>query len=708
MTPDRPPARLPELRPELQLLEGAADVNGQPTWMVHDPLRNRFVQIDIVVYEVMRHWRDCGTFEELIELVNAGKRVTLEETTLASLIEFLHASNLTTEPKNQGWRLFAREREAGRHSFAGVLIHNYLFLRLPLCRPQAFLERTLPYARAMWTPAARAAVIGMGISGLYLVSRQWEEYLGTFDGFFNWEGAVLIALALALVKVAHELGHAYTAVAYGCRVHTMGVAFVVMAPLLYTDVTDAWRLKDRSKRRLIDSAGIRVELVIAAVALFAWAFLPAGPLRSLAFVMSAVSIASSLAINLNPFMRFDGYYLLSEALGVENLQTRAFAFGRWKLRELLFGLGMPSPEELPRHLINFLILYSCAVWIYRFVLFVGIALLVYHYFFKLLGILLFAVEIIYFVARPIYSEVKVWLKLRRRISASRRSLQTAACAAMVFVLCLVPWSTRVEIPAVVESDRLQAVFPIRAARIEMHHIRHGDIVRAGDLLLTLSSPDIEQEIERTRISLRLARLQHARRVADPLDRESSLIIESTISALLSKLDGLEQELTEFKVVAPFDGRIVEIDSDLTPGRWVSPRDQIAVVSGGASTVAKGYVAESDVWRISERTKGLFVPEHPMRRSIPVIVSQIATGGAARIEIADLASTNGGRIAVTPDERRRAVPAIAQYLVHFSSDGPQPPLELSVRGIVHAEGRSESIFARIWRQALKVIIRESGF
>ncbi len=708
MISDQQPFCLPELRPELQLLEGATDVNGQPTWMVHDPLRNRFVQIDIAVYEVMRHWRDRGTFEDLITRVNAGKRVTLDDANLASLIEFLHASNLTTEPKSQGWRHFAREYEAGRHSIAGFLIHNYLFLRLPLCRPQAFLERTVPYAQALWTPAARAVVIGMGIVGLYLVSRQWEEYLGTLDVFFGWEGAVLIALALVLVKAAHELGHAYTAVGFGCRVHTMGVAFVVMAPLLYTDVTDAWRLKERRKRLRIDSAGIRVELAIAAVALFAWAFLPTGPLRSLAFAVSAVSIASSLAVNLNPFMRFDGYYLMSEMLGVENLQSRAFALGRWRLRELLFGLGMPPPEDLPRRLTTFLILYAWATWIYRLVLFVGIALLVYHYFFKLLGILLFALEIIYFVAGPIYGELKVWLKLRRQIFVSRRTAQAAVCAAAVLVMCLVPWSTRVEIPAVVESERLQAVFPIKAARIETRHVRHGDIVRAGDLLLTLSSPDIEQEIERSRISLRLARLQYSRRIADPMDRESSLILESTISALLAKLEGLKQELAELKIVAPFDGRIVQIDPDLTPGRWVSPRDQIAVISGGTSTVAKGYVAESDVWRIAERTKALFVPDHPMRGSIPVVVSQIAASGAARIEIADLASTNGGRIAVTLDERRNAVPANAQYLVHFSGESPQPGLELSVRGVVLAEGHAESVFARLWRQILKVMVREIGF
>ncbi len=87
----------------------------------------------------------------------------------------------------------------------------------------------------------------------------------------------------------------------------MGVAFMVLAPTLYTDASDAWRLKERRKRLLIDAAGVLTEMAIAAIALFLWAFLPNGPWRSAMFFISATAWIMSVAVNLSPFMRFDGY-----------------------------------------------------------------------------------------------------------------------------------------------------------------------------------------------------------------------------------------------------------------------------------------------------------------------------------------------------------------------------------------------------------------
>lgn len=118
----------------------------------------------------------------------------------------------------------------------------------------------------------------------------------------------------------------------------------------------------------------------------------------------------TLAINLNPFMRFDGYYLLSDWLEVENLQDRAFARGKWWLREKLFGLGDPPPEPFGEPLGKGLLVYAFGTWIYRFFLFLGIAVLVYAYFFKVLGIFLFLVEILWFIGLPIWRELQAWWK----------------------------------------------------------------------------------------------------------------------------------------------------------------------------------------------------------------------------------------------------------------------------------------------------------
>lgn len=698
---------LPALRAELQLMVGAPNADGEPAWMIHDPLLNRFIQLDVAAYETLRHYRDCTTPGELIAHVNAAGRVAIDVRSLDQLLHFIDANRLTADPSRDGWRRLAGIEAAGRRSALSSILHSYLFFRVPLCRPQAFLERTLPFVRPLSSRPALWTFWLAGLLGLYLASRQWNEYLASFQGFFTWEGLLLSVVALALVKAAHELGHAYVATAFGCRVHTMGVAFMMMAPLLYTDVTDSWRLRDRRKRLLIDGAGILVELAIAAIAIFLWAFLPDGPLRGLAFVLSAVSMLSSLAINLNPFMRFDGYYLLSEAIGVDNLQPRAFALGRWQAREVLFGLGEPPPESLPKPLTRMLVVYAWATWIYRLVLFIGIALLVYHYFFKALGIFLFAVEIGYFLVKPAVDEITVWYRNRHRIRRSRRTVLTATACASALLLLLVPWSTRVEIPAVVEGAQLQPLHALRAARITGVHVAHGAEVKAGDPIVTIESPDIEQELGVLRTKLAVARLQHGRRAADSEDRANSLVLESAMNSLAERIEGLERERREMILRAPFDGRVVEMETSIQPGRWINPREQIALVVANQNVVAKGYVSENDLWRIAPGVAAKFIPENTLRPAIDFKVAEIAASGSQAIEIADLASTNMGRIAVNQDAKRRLIPTTAQYMVHLDATSKARPSELRVRGVVLAEGRPESLLARGWRQTLKVLLRESG-
>lgn len=113
----------------------------------------------------------------------------------------------------------------------------------------------------------------------------------------------------------------------------MGVAFLVMMPMFYTDTSGSWKLTLKRQRITIGVAGMLTELALAAWATLACSFLPDGMLRSAAFMLATTTWIMTLAVNLSPLMRFDGYFLLSDTLQVPNLQQRGFAMGRWQLRE---------------------------------------------------------------------------------------------------------------------------------------------------------------------------------------------------------------------------------------------------------------------------------------------------------------------------------------------------------------------------------------
>lgn len=698
---------LPPLRAELQLNPAAPALTGAPQWTIYDPLRHTFIQIDAATHVVLGLWGSCRTGSELLAALAADGRVACDEPRLQAFVNFLAQHHLLQPDREGGWKTLLAGQRLERGSLLHRALHNYLFFKVPLCNPERFLARTLPFARLLATPFAVALIWTLGMLGVYLASRQSQEFFATIPEFLTPEGLALMLAALVIVKFAHELGHAYQAAALGCRVPEMGIAFIFATPFAYTDVTDAWRLTDRRKRYLIDSAGIRVELALAVLGLFLWAFLPAGPARTIAFAVSCVSIAGSLIINLNPFMRFDGYHLLSSMLGVDGLQDRAFALGRWHMREVLFRPRLPCPEAMPRRKRRLLIAYAYCTWMYRLVTFTLLALIVYHAFFKSLGLLLFAVEIYVLIARPMFREIKVWIAMRRTFFLTPRAAFTAFVAAGLVAIAAMPLSGRVAIPAVLMAADVRPVHAPRAAVIESVAVAHGQLVRAGEPIALLTSPAIAQEIGIRRTELDLARLQLARRGADATDREASMVLENRVAELATRLKGLEEEKRNLVLRAPIDGRIAELNPQLNSGRWISPRERIALVTATEGTRIRGYVPESDIWRIEAGASGTFVPASLQRTGVEVSVTRIALSGASDIELPELASLHNGPIEVQPDARNRLVPRAAHYAIEMHIKGPAPAHELMVKGTAFVTGTKESTLAGFWRQTLKVLLRESG-
>ncbi|MBR2534644.1 MAG: biotin/lipoyl-binding protein [Hyphomicrobium sp.] len=703
---------LPELRQELRVEAGAAGTDGAPTWLIIDAAQHRYVQIDQRAFHVLSRWRAGLSYAEVADIVTRDFGEPLRAEDVDQFVRFVADNNLTIEPVSGGWRHYASVADRGKHGWLMWMVHNYLYIKLPLLRPEPYLKAALPFVAPLYTRTFAIVVAAVGLIGLYLVSRQWDTFYTTFQHFFSWQGAAVYGVALILIKSCHELGHAFTATRFGCRVPSMGVCFLVMFPVLYTDVTDAWRLRDRRERLMIGGAGVAVELAIACFATFLWSFLPDGVFRSLAFSLATVGWVLSLAINLNPLMRFDGYYLFSDALGIDNLQSRANAFGQWRLREFLFGLRKDPPERLPHRTATVLTIYAWVVWVYRLILFTGIALLVYHMAFKVLGIALFAVEIIYFIARPIAGEIMRWWKDGDAIRATRRTRITVAVAVCMLLLTLLPWSTRVFVPAVVDAAEIARVYPQHGGMVAEIRVKSGDTVQAGDVLVRLTSAELEHEAALTTGRIELVRLRLSRRSSDADERSKSLVLEQELRTLTSTLEGLKKERADLIVQAPQPGVVAEFNSAVHVGRTIGRSEFVALIRGNGALMARGYVAQDDVSRLGTGNTGRFVPDVAGLPSIPVHLREVAQAGAATIEMPELASQYGGQIAVRPRSgdhgSKRLVPVNASYLATMAVDGDAGYPPVSARGVVVLEGDAQSIAGRAWRRIASVLVRESGF
>ncbi len=698
---------LPLLREDLQFVQTAPTHEGVPTWAIIDPIRNRYFQIGWGAYQLLSRWT-CESVEALIETVTAATTCQVSKQDVEDLVRFLYANNLTRDSATGDSKAYVAQVEAGRKHWLIWLIHNYLFIRIPLVRPDRFLKATMPYVRPLLTVTAARIVVIFGLVGLYLAGRQWEAFFGTFLHFFSAEGLVLWLLALGVLKVLHELGHAYAAAHYGCRVTSMGVAFLVMFPVLYTDTTEAWKLRSRRQRILINAAGTITELGMASLATFSWSFLPDGPFRSIAFVVATTSWVMGLMINLNPFMRFDGYYLASDWLGVPNLQERSFAMGLWRLRQLLFAIDVPPPEQLSVSLRTKLIIYAWGTWIYRFFLFLGIAVLVYYFFFKLLGIILFVVEILWFIVLPILRELREWWKMRHTITQTSRFWVTASVFLTLVVLLVIPWPTRVSIPAVLDATPRATLYAPAPGRIVEVSVYEGQQVTEGQVLLTLEAPEVEKDIELARKRIEVLELRALRKAASEDERARNRVIVQALRSRISELRGLMEQRGNLVLKAPISGVVMDTADSLHPGRWINKKLELAYVIDPEQRELQALAPMTEVRRLDVGQTAKFIPDDAARPTINATVREIRLMDEGEFKLPYLASIFGGEIAVRVDKQGKLRPESSVYRVELEVDGDAPRWDQAVRGMLHIDGRPQSVAHRLWDQIAAVLIRESGF
>ncbi|AUG38463.1 peptidase M50 [Pseudomonas chlororaphis] len=696
---------LPSLRADLQLSAAAPALDGSPRWTLADPVRGRYFKLGAAAMRLLRHW-SLGDAGQVLRAANREPGLPLGGAELDELLGFLRSHDLITALDPQQRASYDLKAAAQHQSLWQVLLHQYLFFRIPLWRPDTFLNRAWPWLARFGPGLLRYGLpLTLGL-GVFLVSRDWQRFLATFPHLFSLGGALAFGVALFFAKLCHEFGHAFMAKRAGCRVQSMGVAFMVLLPMFYTDVSDAWRVNDRRARLLIGAGGVLAELLLASIALLAWSLLPDGPARTAAFMLASATWITTLVINLNPFMRFDGYFLLSDFWEVDNLQGRAFALCRWRLREALFGYRQPAPEPWSPAMQRRLLWWGYGSWLWRAVLFFGIALAVYHLFFKLLGIFLMLVELVWFIFLPIVREWREWWTRREQADAPRVLLSSLGLVAAL-LLVAVPWRSSVEVPAMLEAGRASALHAPVAARVRQLNVSDGQAVSKGQVLVELESPDLASRQAIARREIEIQQLQMRRRAGRSETAADAGVVEQQLAEAVAEYRGLSAQRERLLLRAPEGGQLRDLLPQLQVGRWVSPKDPLArVVEPGARL--RGFLAEADLWRVAPGATGRFIADDPMHPALEVQLTEVDTNGVAYIDQEALTSDHHGPIAVRRDENRRAEPVQAQYGARLkvldASVTPSQPL----RGVVVLQGRGESLLGTAWRRLAALGVRESGF
>ena len=698
---------LPLLRSDIHSYRGASATDGSPTWTLYDPARNLFFSLGWMEHAMLTRW-NLGTPAAVVNAVNRDTTLTISEQQVLALADFLVTKNLViTKGAEAIGRLEHQLAARGRY-LAGRLLQKYLFYRIPLVRPDRFLSATAGWLDYVLTRSFAVVLMTCLLTGLFLTMRQWDSFTTTFSYLYSPTGIAWLVVALLLAKTAHELGHAWMAKRHGLRVPTMGVAFLVFWPVLYTDTTEAWKLTERKQRLAISAAGIAAEFIVAVAALLLWNLMPDGPARSAVFIIATTSWLITVLVNSNPFVRFDGYYLLADYLDMPNLQDRSFELARWKMREWLFGLGESAPGTVPVNRRKALILFAWATWVYRLLLFTGIALFIYHVLFKLAGIVLLASVISWFVLRPLYMEMTHWKSYRQRMHWNRQTSTSLVLLLGGILMLFIPWKSDIHAPAMARYSSYTHIYPPDHGRIVTVAVQSGDQVSTGQLLFQLDSPELAHRESQAQTTVEMLRLQLAQKSTQTHMLDTVRTLQSELARAMSEQAGYRELRQQLAITSPIDGVVAEITDALTPGRWVNDELQLVLIVNTTDLVTEAWLEESSINKVQAGDSARFYPDNADILPFDAVVKSVGRAALPALDEPYQASKYGGEIAVREQQDGSLVPNNALYKLHLSPVNKQPVTGQILLGEVRISGESQSIAQHIWQTVAAVVIRESGF
>ncbi|EMI19502.1 peptidase, M50 family [Rhodopirellula maiorica SM1] len=609
--------------------------------------------------------------------------------------------------------------------------HQLLAIRLPGVSVDRQIDRLMPLVRTILSlPVRLAAVIFTFIMALasMMYFDQIAKHLDTVthQPVTDW-GVPLIAVIFVL-KVLHEIAHAVTCKWFGAECRQIGVMLLFGMPVLYCDVSDAWLLKQRWKRIMVSSAGMMAELFVAAVAMLMWLLLGDSLLRDLCVTVMFVGSVSTVVFNGNPLLRYDGYYILADWVGVPNLARQASVSVQTWLRRMIWNdaLSDARVESASRFGSRIspvrLRMYWTASLLYRGLVYATLGMWVYRKADQVeLGAII-AISLLLVLMLGVVPWLRVVLspppsRRRNRSELLRRPPAIGAIAALVIATLLwTPLPHQIKAPMTIRVAESQPIVATTAGRI-VDGIPEGSVVKQGDIIAKLTNPDLmltiaEDQTKLNALQTELASLQSVRPATRQiLDRIA--VVSESIEANQHQLQLLVSQASQLEIVAPAPGvvfpavhRVQNVGHARELRTWdrtpLTMRNRGAWIEAGTRLGTLGTAGQYDAIALVRQQDLRYVREG---QSVSLMLNHVSPG-AFRGKVVEVASSSTDGI---PDElvSKRMVmpvgrgngPSDAYYQVRVRLHPSNQPLAMRSTGYAKIDVPWTSLWNR-WSTTLR--------
>jgi len=567
-------------------------------WMVlQDPLSNQFFRLRPEAYEFVGRLRPDKTVEqvwqECLELF--PRTAPGQEAVVNLLAQLYHGGLLHYELAPDTEQLFQRYKKR-RQAELGFRWLNIMFMRFPLLDPDRFLVRTLPLVGKLISPIGALlwlAVVGWGIK---VVIDNFPALRDQSQGVLDPGNLFWLYTGLVIVKTLHEFGHAYFCRHYGGEVHQMGVMLMIFTPVPFMDATSSWGFRKKRHRILVGLAGMIVEFFVAALAALVWSRTAPGVIHSVTFNIMFVASVSTLLFNVNPLMRFDGYYILSDWLEIPNLNQRSTGQLRYLAERHLLGVKAAQSQAHSKSEAWWLVVYGVAALIYRTIVFAGIVWFIADKW-LLLGMAMAVACVLAWLCVPVV-KLTQYLAASPRLDRNRpRAIAVVAvCAAGIFAfLQFVPLPYHFRASGVLQARQWSQAITDASGEVAEILAAPGQRVAAGQPLVRLENQELALRMAEARAVFQ--EVEARWRAAVQRDAASLKPLASRRESARLLIERLETEQKNLIVRARHEGIWVAPGVEDFRKRWLKRGTPLGLVVDPRSFEFSATVLQEDVDRI---------------------------------------------------------------------------------------------------------------
>lgn len=577
-------------------------------------------------------------------------------------------------------------------------------LRIPLLNPEAFLNRWVH--RLDWVFTAKGALLWLAVvlPALLLAGQNWNELtLNLSDHVLSAGNLFVLALVYPIVKAIHELGHGFATKVWGGSVHEMGLMFLIFAPVPYVDASAASTFRSKRRRAIVGAAGMLAEVFLAALAMYVWVLVEPGVVRAVAFNVMLIAGVSTLIVNGNPLLRYDGYYILSDLIEIPNLGQRGQRYLVYLTDRYLLGAKeLESPDETPSEK-RWFVCYTIASWFYRIFVTISIMLFIAGKFF-IFGVLLAIWAAFGLFVVPVWKAGKHLLESPTLHRYRPRAVKlTVAFAGVILLLGFIaPLPLRTQTEGVVWLPDQALVRAGVNGSFRHWLVEPGTQVRKGTALLVMDDPQLESELAVARAKVAEAEARYSvEQFTNPVQSD---VLRQQLEYEKSALDRVNERYGHLIVYSETDGVLTVPKAQDMTGRYFKKGELLGYLMDREQLIARVAVAQENIDLVRTRFKSVELRfADAIQDTYQVSVQREIPGALHELPTAALSPNGGGHIPVDPNDSQGLKTLDRVFFVDLSLPKDAVPSAFGGRVYVRFDHIGEPLLSQLYRRVRQLFL-----